>query len=155
MTGLLVTYEIDKSSAGVVVTRVADVRPISFCGNGSYAFPTSLVNSYFLRQLGLVPKADRALIYLQPPGVYTPNFGYGPITGSVKIREEPKELPGDYVKFKTMERQKTVLTREVIQDDVKFVDKKTYDAVASGSDRALEKVFEELKFGTRLHCTAL
>ncbi|HLC68192.1 MAG TPA: hypothetical protein VJI12_04935 [archaeon] len=150
MTGIIITYEIDPSPAGVVVTRIADVRPISFCENGSYVFPAGLGPVHFLYQLGLVPKGDRALVYLQPPGVCTPDFGYGPITGRVEVRKEQEDLPGNYEKFPLMERHRKIFIREIIPDGVPFIDKETYDAVVLGSCKGFEKVFKELGFEARL-----
>lgn len=155
MTGIIITYQINPSSAGVDVTRVVDVRPIRPLEDGGYFFAVPVSGSEFLYRVGLIPKGDRALIYFQPPGVHVPGFGYGPITGGIIVHETEEELRGDYKKFPELPRTRKVRTSEIIPDAVPFVDMTTYDAVVSGSREAFETVFRKLGFETHLRCDVL
>ena len=93
---LMISYEINPSSCRVAVDRILDIRPAAFDENGSYKLPDEMKRRHFVRQIGIVPRGGKAYVYIQPRGIYSPDFGYGPITGRISIRKGQVELPGDY-----------------------------------------------------------
>ena len=195
----MISYQTNSSSANVVVDRVLDIRPISYDENGSYALPerlkvkypkkslpngprSSLLVSgksteksgmcYFVRQLGVVLKDGKALIYIQPPGVYLPDFGYGPVTHKINLRPKNIELDGDYKKFPELPRFKTVLERELTENGMPYIELENFDAIQacavsgvtekeienlmdnSNFSAALESVFKSVGFGFTLSVKA-
>ncbi len=156
MIGLMISYEIDPSSGCVNVEQVLDIRPISYDENGSYALPErlkavyprrSLSNgqssesdirplkidprNYFVRQLGVVPKGDKALIYIQSPGIYIPDFGYGPVTNKTTIKKRQEKVSGDHERFPNLPKFREVYERELTEDGMRHVSKETFDTLCS------------------------
>ena len=164
----MIAYEINPSSAGVVVTCVRDVRPISYDGNGSYVLPENLrieypsyrqcadgelklvvsdkdPMNYYVRQLGLVPHGNIARIFLQP------SSGYDPIKGKVILRSKWEELRGDYEKFPDLPRRREVFYRELVQDNEHVIERSLFDVIAANvgeyaDERKLDRLMENTDF---------
>jgi hypothetical protein len=170
----MVSYEINPSSGPVVVQRVRDIRSAEYNEAGDiksgYKLPDELKGRHSVRQLGIVPKDGKAYVYIQPPGVYIPDFGYGPITGVITTHPQEIKLEGRYDKFPDLPRTKTIFVREIVEDGMPYISRKVFNAIFDGyaglprkrslngdmldklmhepSFRAaLEEVFEAVKFG--------
>ena len=98
------TYELNTASARASVDKILDIRSASYTSRGSYVLPEEFKGRHFVRQIGLSPRSDRALIFLQPAGVYVPDFRYGPITGRIEVSKKLVELKGDYERFPKLSR---------------------------------------------------
>ena len=166
----MISYEINPSSGHVVVDRVLDIRPVDFDERGSYKLPDGLKGHNFIWQIGIVPRHDRAYVYIQPRGIYLPDFRYGPMAGRISICKGLAELPGDYDKFPDLPRRKETFTREISQDGMPYVEQAVFDVLNSykvkycqtneqGVDEiisnqafreALTSVFECLGFGVNI-----
>lgn len=128
---LIIAYEINSSSGHVVVDRILDIRHIAYDEKGSYALPTKLKERRFVGQIGVVPNGERASVFLQPRGVYIPDFGYGPITGRITVHKTLEELRGDYDKFPTLQRYREVFVRKILEEDMPYVEREVFDTINS------------------------
>lgn len=168
---LMIAYEMNPSSGPVIVQGVLDIRHAEYneAGNikSGYKLPDELKGRHFVRQIGLVTKGDKVYACVQPPGTYTPDFGYGPITGRITTRKERVELKGRYDKFPGLPRYKEIFVREITQDGMPAVEQATFDVLNSHMQagplteedmdklikdpefcRALKAVFKTVEFET-------
>lgn len=129
----MIAYEINPSSTRAVADKVLGIRPVAYneVGNikSGYKLPDELKDRHFVRQIGVVPKNGKAYAFIQPPGVYIPDFGYGPITGRIVVRETQVELEGNYDRFPALQRTKTFFKREISEDDMRPVKQHAFDVL--------------------------
>lgn len=150
----MITYEINPSSGPVIVERGLDIRPAVYNkGNvkSGYKLPDELKGRRFVRQLGLVTKGGKVYACVQPPGTYTPDFGYGPITGRIVVHPQEIGLEGNYDRFPDLPRTKTIFVREITQDGMRPVSAEAFNLLNSHAKSG--PLTEEL-VGELMHDTA-
>ncbi len=146
----MIAYEMNPSSGRVVVDRILDIRPAAYNEHGNvksgYKLPDELKGRHFVGQIGVVPKHGKVYVFIQPRGVYLPDFEYGPITGRILVHKTQVELKGDYERFPTLQRYKDVFTREISEDSMQPVEQRAFDVLNSHvqSGPLTEELVDEL-----------